>query len=388
MNRRKKLLRLRNWIVLLWPVLLLCSYSEDVEQAGSTESAVPVEVATAQRRTIRDVLTRVGSIRATQTVEVRPEISGIIRQVRFQEGDAVEQGQLLFSLDDRKLRKQLAAQEAALKEARSRADFAALMYKRFDTLLEEEAVAVAERDRRKTELEAARAQIDRLRAEKALLKERLQDTQIRAAIKGVVTESMVDTGDFVSAGDLLTVLYSLPLEARFSVPESFAARVSKGQTVNVRVGAYPDTSFSGTVSFISPGVDEQTRTFLAKAGIEDPNHELKSGMFATVNVILETQQDKPVIPAEALVATQKGYIVYVVQEGVARRRAVNIGLRRLGAVQIIQGLKEGQTVVTSGQMRLRDGREVTVSQAPSETPQAQQVRSDTQDRDRGRETAR
>lgn len=179
-----------------------------------------MQVVNAQRQTIREVLTRVGSIRATEIVELRPEISGVILQIHFQEGDVVDKDQLLFSIDDRKLQKQLIAQKAALKEARSRVDFAELMYKRFDKLLEENAVAAAERDRRKTELETARAQIDRLQAEKAVLEERLRDTQIHAPMKGVVSESIVDRGDFVKIGELLTMLYSTSLETRFQYPKA------------------------------------------------------------------------------------------------------------------------------------------------------------------------
>jgi membrane fusion protein (multidrug efflux system) len=378
-------------VTLLLLLPLYCGCSEEPEQQDREESAVVVQVIDARHEKISEVLERVGSIRATEIVEVQPEIAGIVRQVNFKEGDQVEKDRLLVSLDDRKLKRQLAAQDAAIEEARSRADFAALMYKRFDTLLEENAVAEAERDRRKTELEAARAQIDRLRAEKALLKERLRDTQIHAPMDGVVSESMVDKGDFVKAGELLTVLYSLSLEARFSVPEDYAARISQGLAVEVHVGAYPGKSFSGTVTYISPGVNERTRTFLTKAYIEGPNHNLKSGMFAKVNLILETIEDTPVIPAEALVATQKGYVVYVVEDSVARRRSVEIGLRRPGRVQIVKGLNEAETVAVSGQMRLTDGTKVTISEEAkqvSESAGAHENKSSSQNQNSDQETAR
>ncbi len=368
MPHRRMLLVTTAWL----PLCFFCfGCSEDVEKKSTETASVVVDVVAAKRQTMQEVLTRVGSIRAAEIVEVSPEIAGIVSQVHFHEGDKVENDQLLFSLDDRKLKKQLASQEALLKEARSRAEFAELMYERFDQLLKENAVAAAERDRRKTELETARAQIDRLEAEKAVIEERLSDTKIHSPMKGVVSESMVDPGDFVKSGEMLTVLYSLVLEARFSVPESYAPRVSEGQEVDIRVGSYPDAAFSGAVSFISPGVDEQTRTFLTKAVIENPQGRLKSGMFAVVDVILQTGKDNPVVPSEALAATQTGYIVYVVQDSVARRRSVQIGLRRPGEVEILSGLKEGETVAISGQMRLTDGTKVAVGEKTGEEGQSE-----------------
>jgi len=370
---------------------LCCGCKENAEKGSQEESAVVIDVVTAKPRRIQELLTRVGTIRAAEIVEVSPEIAGIVSRVHFQEGDKIESDQLLFSLDDSKLKKQLAAQKALVEEARSRAEFAELMYQRFDQLLKEDAVAVAERDRRKTELETARAQIDRLEAEKMALEERLKDTKIHAPMKGVVSEAMVDPGDFVKAGQILTVLYSLVLEARFSVPQSYASRVSEGQKVDIHVGFYPDEVFSGTVSFTSPGVDEKTRTFLTKAVIEDTKGTLKSGMFTVVDLILQTRKDNLVIPSEALVATQTGYVVYVVLDGAAYRRSVQIGLRRPGEVEIVSGLKEGETVALSGQMRLADGTKVAVGEETADKGESQadaQGQSDMQTIDSEQRTAK
>lgn len=124
--------------------------------------------------------------------------------------------------------------------------------------------------------------------------------------------------------------------------------------------------FKGIVSFISPGVDEQTRTFLLKADIENSVNQLKSGMFAVVDLILQTRQDKPVIPDEALVATREGDIVFIVKDNMAHRRPVEIGLRRPGRVQVVRGIEEGQSIVRSGQMHLADGIKVTVEKQTDE----------------------
>ncbi len=353
-------------------LVVLAGCGDPDEPAEADEDPVVVEIARVEHGRIREIVTRVGNIRATAIVGIRPEISGVVREIHFDEGDEVEADALLFSLDSRKLRKQLAAEEAALQAARSRAEFAELMYERFEQLLHQDAAPAAERDRRRTEWETAQADIERSEAQIALLRERLWDTEIRMPMNGHASESKVDRGDLATAGQLLTVVYAPSLEARFSVPEDAAGRVCAGQTIEAHVAAFPDTPFTGVVSFIDPGVDEHTRTFLVKAHIDEPDHRLKSGMFAVVNLILKTEDDKPVIPNEALVATQAGYVVYVVEEATAHRRSVEIGLRKAGMVQIVDGLQEGETLVVSGQMRLTDGAEVRVveesNQARSSAP--------------------
>lgn len=343
-------------------IVLLAGCGEQAEPADADDGPIAVQTARAESREIREVLTRAGQIRATAIVAVRPEISGIVQQIHFEEGNAVEADELLFSIDDRKLRKQLAAEEAALEAARSRADMASLMYRRYEELLDHDAAAMAERDQRRTEWETAQAEIERRKAQIALLQEKLGDAEIRAPMAGSISESQVDRGDLVTVGQLLTVLYAPSSEVRFSVPEDYVRRVSLGQAVEVHLAAFPDDFIGATVSFIDPRVDEQTRTFLVKARIEEWDSQLKSGMFATVDLILRSEDDKPVISSEALVATEIGYVVYVVENGTAHRRSVEIGLRQPGEVQIVQGLEAGELLVTSGQMRLTDGVEVRATE--------------------------
>jgi membrane fusion protein, multidrug efflux system len=370
-------------VVLLGCILALNGCREQSGREEGREKRVVVETAKAEREKIDEVLTRVGSVRATHTVAVRPEISGIVRQIHFKEGDRVDANGLLYSLDDRKLRKQLAAQQAALEAARSRAEFASLMYQRYNQLVEEDAAAAAERDRREAESEAAQAEINRLQAEIALRQEQLQDTEIRSPMRAVAGESLVDEGDFVAVAESLTMLYSLSSEVRFAVPQEYTSRVSLGQDVRATVAAYPDESFHGAVNFVSPGVDERTRTFVVKAELNDSDQRLKSGTFMTVDLVLGTEADQPVIPSVALVATQTGYIVYVVEDGVAHRRSVEIGLRRPGAVQILGGVQETDRVVTSGQMRLTDGAKVRTSSDPNDASDSGEGARDHTGTDRG-----
>ncbi len=338
-----------------------CRKQEYSEMRGN--QAVSVQTALVANQTISEKLTRVGSIRSREIVEISPETAGTIKQVHFTEGDAVDANDLLFSLDDRKLQKQLNARKAGLEAAQARADFARVMYERYEDLLELDAAAASQRDKRKSELDAARAEIERLDAEIALLRERLRDTRVRAPMRGTVGERNVDKGDFVNAGRHLTTLHSVEREVRFSVPEAYVGRVHKGQQVELHVGAFPNETFDAEVIFVSPSVDTYTRTLVVKAQIGDASERLKSGMFATAELILDTHENVPVVPEEALVATQEGYVVYVVSDGKARRQAVTVGIRRPGKAEVKTGLRRGQRIVTAGQMRVKDGSEVRVGNA-------------------------
>jgi membrane fusion protein (multidrug efflux system) len=138
----------------------------------------------------------------------------------------------------------------------------------------------------------------------------------------------------------------------------------------VRVDAYPDRTFETQVTYVSPGVRETTRDFTAKARIDNPDGLLRPGSFATSEVVVQVRQQQPVIPEEALVAVRRGYIVFVVENGTARRRDVQIGLREPGRVEILEGLEPGEVVVTNGQMRVTDGTRVRGVGDPGESDTA------------------
>ena len=206
------------------------------------------------------------------------------------------------------------------------------------------------------------AEVDRLEAEVEFAMARLDDTLIRAPFEGLISERLVDAGDYAQAGDHLATLYRVSqMEITFTLPERFMGRVRAGQTVMVAVSAYPDRRFAGQVYFVSPQVDESTRDFLVKVTLENREGSLKPGCFGTAVVTLDVREQRPVIPEEALVATRQGYIVFVVQGDAARRREVHIGLRQAGLVEIREGLALGESVVRAGHMNLSDGAGVRVA---------------------------
>lgn len=329
------------------------------EQAEQ-ERAVAVETALVRAVDFVEDITAIGTLLASEVVRIRPEVSGVVREIRFEEGSRVERGALLFVLDDEKLRRELAADQAALASARSQLENARRVYQRFWRLYERRGVARDELDQRETEYEVAQAEVSRLQAEVALDRELLEDTRIRAPMDGRLSAKSVDVGDYVEEGDELVTLYSDRLEIAFDAPERYMGRVRQGLPVVVAVSAYPEREFQGRVGFVSPSVNEQTRTFQVKAMVGDPEALLKPGVFATARLVLDVREDRPAVPETALVATREGYVVFVVQGGKAEMRPVAIGLRRAGLAEARQGLDVGQEVVVAGQLNLSQGDAVEV----------------------------
>lgn len=320
---------------------------------------VPVSLFTVEARTLLETVFGVGTLEASAEVPISPEIPGRVRAIRFEEGSFVEEGTVLFELDDDRLGHQRAARQAALRAAEIRAANARRIFDRRYQLRDravftEEALEEAEAD-----LEMAVAERERLEAEVAFIERELRDKDIVAPFAGFVSDRKVDLGAHVRLGDELARLYQTdPLEINFWLPERHLGRVRREQPVGVTVAAYPGRKFGGTVEFVSPAVDPSTRQFLVKAVIPNEEQELKPGLFATASVTVGERPDRPVIPDTALVATRRGYMVFVVEDGLAATREVVTGLREEGMVEIVEGLAVGEQVVHEGHLRLSGGEEV------------------------------
>lgn len=338
-------------------LLLLTACGGPAEKGGSEESPVRVQVATATEQEMVETVRGIGTLRALETVELRPETAGRVTRIPFPEGNRVAAGDLLFELDTRKLERELRARSAALEAAEARLENAERELGRIERLFTQKVATEDDRDQAATEVRAARAEVRRLESEVSLVRERLADMRIEAPFAGMITEARVDPGDFVAVGDRLATLYRIDaLEIEFSVPERHSGRVTTGQQVDLRVSAWPDRSFSATTTFVSPGVSDDTRDFLVKARLANPDALLKPGTFATAVLTVGVHENALTIPEEALIATREGYMVFVVDdENRARRRSVEIGLRNPGRVQITDGLEAGERVVRTGHMRVADG---------------------------------
>ncbi len=350
-------------LVVLGGALGLVMLLDGGENDGpAREQRAPVELVTVESRTLEDVIRGVGTLQATQQVVLRPEIAGRVRQVHFEEGGLVEAGQLLFELDDDRLRRQRAAAEAALRSAAVRLANAERTLERQRRLREQGIVAEEELDRAQSAYDEAEAERERIEAELAVLDEDVKRTRIAAPLTGLISQREVDPGAYVGVGDPLATLYQIdPVRISFAVPERYLGRLHRGQRVQLVVAAYGEEVFTGEVSFISPAVDPATRTVRVRAEIANPDGRLVPGTFATAWATLDVREDRPVVPEESLVGTREGYRVYVVDdEDHAHARAVTTGLRRGGVVEILDGVSVGEQIVRLGHMRVSDGDRVRV----------------------------
>lgn len=333
--------------------------SAGTENETESESCVPVDMAEVQTQDLQRIVGGIGTLEARQRVMIRPEVGGVLEAVHFEEGNAVEKNELLFSIDDDKIKDELDARQAGLEEAKANLENARLVYKRRQRLFKKDLGTEAARDEARARYQALSAQVKRIRAEIEGIKETLADTKIRAPFDGVAGERLMDPGELTEKGaPLVSMVETGQLKIAFTVPERYLGQVQKGQQVQLTVSAFPGETFSGSVYFISPHIRQDTRSLLVKAHIDNDDLRLSPGGFAAVELVTATRRDRPVIPEEALVSTRRGYMVFVVKDQHAKGRDVGIGLRNPGIVEITKGLKPGETIVRAGHISVNEGAKV------------------------------
>ncbi len=341
--------------------------SEKQEEAGSAPGKRSVSVATFSAETgqIQEVVNTVGTMEAVETVEIRPEIDGIVEKIHFRQGAQVSTGKLLFTLQSDEIRRRLQRLRAQLDGAEAEAERARRFYKRRRELFSRNVISAETRDKALADSLSANSRVEQIEAQILEAKETLKKTRLVSPIDGIAGAHQVDPGDYASVGDLLTTVFKIDrLSLSFTVPERFAGRVKPGQLVRIELPSHPEKRYQGKIYYISPQIVETTRSLPIKAWVENPGRTLLPGAYAAAELIIETRKNAVLIPEEALVPTREGYGVFVVEDGMARWREVGIGLRRPGTVEIRQGLEPGEIVVRTGHINLADGDPVKVVSAP------------------------
>jgi membrane fusion protein (multidrug efflux system) len=303
---------------------------------------MPVEVAVARRDTVVDEIRATGQIEAVQSIELRPEVDGRLVDILVREGTEVAVGTPLFKVDDAELKAQVTRLEAER-------DLARQALRRTRELLAQNASSEAD-------LELAEANARSSEAQLELTQLRLDRTVVRAPFSGLVGERFVSLGDYVTNSTRLVTLQTVdPQRAVFQVPERYARRLSVGQEVTFAVAAVPGVEFNGTVDFVDPVVQLPARTITVKAEVPNRRRELKSGMFIEARLATDTRPDAVLVPEDAILPLQNATFVWVVSEGTATRRQVELGVRMPGFVEIKSGVDVGEQVVVGGLERLSEG---------------------------------
>ena len=310
--------------------------------AGGGPPAMPVEVVVARSDTVVDAILATGQIEAVQSVELRPDIEGRVDAILVREGSLVSRGQALIKVDDAELQAEVARAEAER-------DLARQSLTRTSELLAQKASS-------QSELERAEATSRGTEAQYQLLKVRLDRTTVRAPFSGVAGRRLVSLGDYVTTSDhLMTVQTVSPQRAVFQVPERYADQLEVGQRVTFRVAALPGREFAGRVDFVDPVVQLPGRTITVKAQVPNPRRELRSGMFIEVRLATDVRPNAVVIAEDGVLPLQGANFAWVVIDGKATRRPVELGVRTPGFVEALTGVEAGEQVVVGGQERLAEG---------------------------------
>jgi membrane fusion protein (multidrug efflux system) len=334
-----------------------CSGGSDAAGAGGPGGPggppggmqLPVEAVTLRLEPLEAGLTTVGSLRADESVVLRPEVAGRITRIQFQEGGRVERGQPLFSLDAGTAGAALNEAEANLANSRSAAA-------RAGELVGERLIA--------------RADYDNLRAQRAVDEARVASARtalgkmtLRAPFAGQIGLRSVSVGEYVNAGQELVTLVRLdPVQVDFSLPETAITSTRTGQSIRIEVDAYPGERFGGEVVAIDPVIDPVSRSVRLRAQVANPDFKLRPGQFARVLLQPGGAQQALLVPEQALMQSGDERFVYTVVDGQARRRVVQTGTRVPGKVEVRSGLSAGDVVITAGQGKpmMRDGMPVEV----------------------------
>jgi len=331
------------------------------DQHGFMPPPPVVEVVTVEPELVRDTITLVGQLDSESSVEVRPEIDGIIESIDFIEGQTVKKGDVLFSLRD-------AEQRAHVREANARAKLAEEIFRRINELKAKEVSAQAEYDKASAELEVARA-------EAQLREVELEKAKVRAPFDGVVGARLVSPGERVRRNTRLVRIDAVDrLQLVFAVPEIGVPFVRTGMPVKISVKPFPEIRFDGEVFFVSPTLDAATRRLTLKAWVPNPGRKLQPGLFANLEVELAERPNAIVVPDSAILVDQTGPFVWRVgEDGKAMRAPVEIGLRKASRVEIASGLEAGDRIVSAGTQKVTEGAAVVIAGKAPEAPSGESL---------------
>jgi membrane fusion protein (multidrug efflux system) len=323
---------------------------------------INVTVTQVQKKAVRPFIEATGSLSAFQEVVVSAEIDGIVKMVNAEEGSSVAKGKQIALIDDTDYTLDLKRAEAALRQAEASLAKIKTEYERKRTLFKEELVTKQQFEDVQMQLELATLEVEKAKASLDLLRQRLQKTKVYAPLSGYVKTKKVSAGDFVKAGTPLFVLIqSNPMKVLFTVNEKDLAKIKVGQEVSLVVDSLAGSEFKAMVHALYPNIDEKTRSLTVEARLPNDKGLLRPGLFAKVTIYTERERDALLIPATAILYEADKLRVFIVEDNRAKARPIKTGLRYGEYIEAIEGLKEGDLVVTIGQQNLSEGVKVNVA---------------------------
>jgi len=322
---------------------------------GGPKGPVGVEVVSAKSGKVQDLVAAVGTLRANQSVVIRPEIAGRIAKLSFSDGERIPAGRVLVQLDT-------SVPAAELEQVRAERALAVAKYERAVELAQKNFVSAQARDEAGANLQVVDARLSLARA-------RLEKSSILAPFGGIVGLRNVALGDFVKDGaELVTLEDTSSMKVDLRLPERVIGRLRRGQVLEVSVEALPGRTFKASIDALDATVDANGRSILVRGRIPNTDEILRTGMFARAQVVLSERNDAVLVPEESIVPQGPDLFVWRVLDGKASKVKVRAGVRRDSQVEIVEGVASGESIVIAGQLKLnRDGQEIRIID-PSKRP--------------------
>ena len=306
------------------------------------------------------LLTSVGSLEAVQGVMVTAELKGKVEDIAFKPGEMVRAGDLLVQQD-------ISSETAQLRASEASAALAKITLERIRKLLTEKTVSQSQYDNADAQYKEAAAQLDTIRSA-------ISKKTIRAPFAGRLGIRLINLGQILNEGDAIVSLQSLdPIFVNFSLPQQQLAQVQPGLTVRMTTDVLPGRVIEGKITAINPAVDAATRNIRVQATAANPQEKLRPGMFVNVAVVLPAQEKVLPIPATAVLYAPYGDSVFIVEEKkidknsppskIVRQQFVQLGKKRGDFIAVASGLNGGETIVSTGVFKLRNGQAVVVNNA-------------------------
>jgi membrane fusion protein, multidrug efflux system len=373
---------------------------------GRGGPAVQVETAMVSRMSIERHADLSGTLVSPDQAKVSSEVAGIVREVPVQLGTEVRAGDTLVRLEPRELALALERADSALKQveaqlglvrsdseqappdedvatvrqAAANRDDAKAAFERANQLNGRGLVSKVDKDTADTRMKVMEANfqaaLDNVRALRATLQDRraaydlavkkLNDAVIKAPVAGSVSERLVQPGEFIRENtQVVTIVQMSPLKLRTSIQEKFAGMIQQGQEVKFAVEAFPDRTFNGKLAYVSPAVDQTTRTFAIESLVDNSDRVLKPGFFAKGTIALRVDDNVMVVPDDTVSTLAGVSTVYVIEDGKARQQIVTLGSHEGKTWEIVEGLKGGEVLAASQLNQLATGMSVNTGEGGS-----------------------
>jgi RND family efflux transporter MFP subunit len=318
---------------------------------------VAVEVGKVTRQDVKPVLAFSANLEPLWNADISPKADGRINRLLVEEGETVQAGAVIATLDIDELTAQVTQAEGSLFSAQASLEQAELDLKRTDALAKQGAVSAQALDTARIKRDLAVGQLRSAEGNLALLTARLQNATIETPRAGTITKKYLQSGFFAKAGSPVVAVADVSsLLAKATVGEAQITEIKVGIPARILVAALGNKAFEGTVTRVSPAASLPSRTFTAEVTIPNPEGAIKSGMFAKVEVAGTVHKNAIVVPESALVMREDQKTVYVVNsENKVQQRVLTLGYVGQGIAEVLEGVQEGEQIVTAGQNKIKDG---------------------------------